>query len=173
MNPLPAIQNACAKIDGAMGRYADEGKREVAWRLVRDLCEKWRPVTAQDKAEEAEILADAISHECPVPAPEHAPESGAMRSAIAECIAARAEIFDKVIGLGSVDDGAPAVVVYPKEAVVKIQGMCPNPRLMAGTLPDGRKVSVWTSRGRQFRIYADVPCKLDVLRGDEAIYLPT
>lgn len=65
---------------------------------------------------------------------------------------------------------------WPAEADVLVMGFCPNPRLCVGAIVDqmgrtGRKVSVWQGR---FKLRAGkvLKCKLDLVQGDDARYLP-
>lgn len=52
------------------------------------------------------------------------------------------------------------VSTFPDETEVLIYGVCPNPRLLAAELKDGRKVSVW--RGpRNWQLPARVICRKD------------
>lgn len=71
---------------------------------------------------------------------------------------------------------AIAEPVWPKEADVAVVGPALNPRLYHGTLvlPGGRvgpKVTLWRGRG-VYRAGAILPCRLDVVQGGDARYLP-
>ena len=59
---------------------------------------------------------------------------------------------------------------YPERTTAKIEGTCPNPRLLACRLEDGRKVSVWTKRGRKFRLGTVLTVVLDKVMGTDAVY---
>lgn len=71
---------------------------------------------------------------------------------------------------------APPSLDWPATAKVAITGQVMNARLMAGSLLDdkgrmGRKVSVW--KGRRFlRTGSILDCKLDLVQGSDARYLP-
>jgi hypothetical protein len=76
-------------------------------------------------------------------------------------------------------DPGPLVTIpdkWPKEARVSVLGPTLNPRLCLGAILEegdrmGRKVSVW--KGRHFlKTGAILKCKLDLVQGDDARYLP-
>lgn len=66
----------------------------------------------------------------------------------------------------------PAPSAFPDETELTLIGACPNPRLLQGQLPDGRKVTVW--KGPRFwRIPTRIPCRRDPNTPATApIYLP-
>lgn len=61
---------------------------------------------------------------------------------------------------------------FPTEAEINIYGVCPNPRLLLGELPDRRKVSVWKGP-RNFRLPCKVRARIDLSSNPVApVYLP-
>lgn len=54
----------------------------------------------------------------------------------------------------------PAPSTFPDEIELTIIGACPNPRLLQGQLPDGRKVTIWKGP-RHWRIPSRVQCRRD------------
>lgn len=54
----------------------------------------------------------------------------------------------------------PRPTGFPEETELKVFGFCPNLRLLAAELPDGRKVSVWKGP-RNWRLPSTVKCKID------------
>ena len=59
---------------------------------------------------------------------------------------------------------------WPREAKVRVYGVCGNMRLMVGELEDGRRVSFWKGV-RNWRINDWVPMRLD-RGGGTPVYLP-
>lgn len=54
----------------------------------------------------------------------------------------------------------PIPSTFPDEIELTIIGACPNPRLLQGQLPDGRKVTIWKGP-RHWRIPSRVQCRRD------------
>lgn len=54
----------------------------------------------------------------------------------------------------------PVPSLFPDDVELTIIGACPNPRLLQGQLPDGRKVTIWKGP-RHWRIPSRVQCRRD------------
>lgn len=61
---------------------------------------------------------------------------------------------------------------FPHEAEINVYGLCPNPRLLMGELPDRRKVSVWKGP-RNFRLPSKIIARIDLASNPMSpTYLP-
>lgn len=78
--------------------------------------------------------------------------------------------------VGPVEIMEPKAFIWPAETKVQVVGWCRNPRLAQGRMVDEsgrltRNVTLWQGRFR-LRQGATLSCKLDMVQGDDARYLP-
>lgn len=140
-----------------MGKFGTERKRGEGAALIAELNRKWAP---------------------PAPAGAETKTSGSVGTTFdvkIDCQAYEAtpkqenEITRKLVEALGANPNGP----WPSEETILIAGVCRNPRMVVGRLSDGRRVSVWQSRGRALRVGAKIACKLDLThKGGDPMYLP-